>query len=1172
MIEQKEKEPDNNIKVKAIPEKKNFVKRFFKGVLIFFTIIVLLLIGVFIFIQTDLFDKWALSYFLDKLNTTLETKESRIYAETLEGNLFNGFILNNGSITVKGDSLIKFASIKADYDIFKILDNGISLQTLVITDPKIILTEIRDKENNLKLNLLYLLESEEKDPDTSKFEFDWDITAEHVVIQNGNIRIFGENTSRRSLSDLVMEKLDTFDLKNFEMSQFFLDMGVNYFRSSKDVDVKSISFMTNSDFDVNKLSFYAKINKEDTSTLVQNLFFETQRSNLKINELFINPFNPFEPIVYEEFKDKYTNIDLDIKQFNFADLIFFFPGVDFLDSTAALNLKAHGIYSELLIDNLDLKTPNSDLSFSGKIKNLDNPSQIYFDIQGKNIEIEPNDTRLVVPGLDIPDFRRFGRFIIPSLTYVGVPERFNTDFDIRSAAGNAIGKLYFDLTQNTPRYKGDFSVSRLNIGKIVNDKTLESDITGDFIVDARGFDYRTATGKVNYGISRTKFLQQNISRSDGHLNFNNGNVNLDLSYFSDAVKTKLSGKMNLKNPENLVYDLKGTASNLNIAAFTKDNSQRSNLSFDFDVKGRGLDPNNMGGSYKFKINPSSFADLNIPATPLDIKVGQEGSIKTLAVNSNFADVAIEGVFNFNTLADVISNNIDKISSELEINNDTLNPAIGYEKTFSSVCKDLNLKYTLNVKDLASLNTFTGGDTINFKGKLKGNISDSCGVFLFSSKGVINNFSYGDSLFMTKDSLLLDINIKNDITGTRLTKFEANADISTNKIIFSKLLLDTTKINFNFFDNKNHFLITTGKDTSVRLYTEGTLEDSLLVHFDSLALRYQDFLLTNNKDLLVKYNTDEESEKIEFRQFSLNNLNQKLTVEGHYSLNDTSNIKILANNVRISTYQKLFDKEVDTTNIISGNLRRMEIIFNGTIEDPDIHVEANSDVLRLGGTRIGRLDAFINYNDDNLVPDIAFFNINNSGSFKLTGNIPYLNPLIEENNDSIVRITKIADRQVNINAVAKNFQLKVLQQLLPYTTNLEGILDGKISLIGTPEKPLLTGDMDVSRGKFYVTINKMNYNFNAKLSTSDERLLINDSKMFVADEPNRFITTTGYIDFTNLTINDIELDMRGDVKAFDKDNGQTELGISGDLYIGSGSPQLNLKGNSDRFDLTGNLIL
>lgn len=125
------------------------------------------------------------------------------------------------------------------------------------------------------------------------------------------------------------------------------------------------------------------------------------------------------------------------------------------------------------------------------------------------------------------------------------------------------------------------------------------------------------------------------------------------------------------------------------------------------------------------------------------------------------------------------------------------------------------------------------------------------------------------------------------------------------------------------------------------------------------------------------------------------------------------------------------------------------------------------------------------------------------------------------------------KEVNLNAVAKNFQLRVFQELLPYTQNLSGILDGKISLLGTSEKPILTGKMDVNNGKVGVTLTKMNYGFWASLSTDDEKLIIRDSRIFEPSDKTRFISASGYIRLTGLKMNDLMLEMTGDMKAFDR---------------------------------------
>ncbi|MDQ3022231.1 MAG: translocation/assembly module TamB [Bacteroidota bacterium] len=1166
----KEKNIDDNNKT---PKKKSFTGRFFKWLLVLFSSLIILILGILFFIQTDLFDKWALGYALDKINSSLTSKDATIYAESLTGNLLKGFELNKVVVKVKEDTLLKVNSISVGYKIKGLLDKEIFVHDLVLKEPQINLTKIRDRNDSLKWNLNYLLESEKIDEDTATSEFEWGITAERIVIENGAVRILEEKNSSLPIREIVMPKLDTFETGKFDMQNLNLILSAKYFPDFKDIDIKSMTFKTNSNFNVNKLNLEADINEKNSITELSNFEVTTDRSDFVINELYMENLNPFDGVDYESFYDNETKINLDSKQFNFADLTFFFPDINFLDSTVGLKLVADGKYGDLNISQLDLQTPNSKYFFGGNVKYLNEPSKIYFNISGQNIEVNGIDTKIILPGLKIPNYSYLGKVYIDHLTYVGEPERFTSDFDIRSTAGNARGKVNFDLTGNVPGYKGDLITNNFNIGRIVQDKSLESSISGEFRFDIRGFDYKTAAGKLNYSLNRTKFYGQNISKSDGQLNFNRGSINLDVSYNSDAVKTKTTGKINISNPKNISYDLKGTASGLNISAFTKDNSQNSNLNFDFDINGNGFNPNSMAGSFKINMNPSTFAEFTIPASPLDIEIGLDGSIKKLSMTSDFADISAEGEFDFNTLSAVLDNNIEKIKSALTsgMNTDSIQSNDPAGNSYAPSCENLSMNYSINIKDMTPLFTLVGIDSLLFAGKLDGSISDSCGMFNFITDGVIDEFRFKDSLIITKDALL-KASIKNNITGYEQSQLNADINFSTNKLIVSKFLLDTTFADINFINNENKFLIRTMKDSTLRLFTEGNLQDSLVVNFDSLAFKYQNFLVTNNKNLIVKYNSVDSSQSIEFRQFALNNLEQKLSVQGLYSLTDTSDVKISSGNISLSTYQKLFNKDLDTNNMISGKIRYFDLLYKGTAEFPVLQLDATSEILRFGSTKLGRFDATIKYKDNELTPNVVFYNERNTGSFTLDGNVPMLITFSDEKVDSLQRAQRLADKNVNLNATAKNFQLKVFQQLLPYTADLQGILDGKISLLGTVQKPELIGNMDINKGKFYVTLTKMNYNFFAKVESQEENLVITDSRIFTSEEPSRFISTSGYIDFTGLTLNDINLEMSGNLKAFDKDNGMTELGIAGDLWIGSGRPTIKLKGTTGRFDLTGNLIL
>lgn len=1163
---------EKNINVKNSKPRKSFLSFFLKAIVIFVLLLLLLIVGLFFFIQTDTFDNLALGLALDKINEELEPKNSKIYAESLEGNLFKGFTLNNGSVIVKDDTLMKFTSIHADYDIWKLLDKEISVQNIHIKDPQINLTKIRDNKDSMVWNLNYLLSKEEEDTDTTTSKFDWKILADDIKIENGSARILENKNSDLPIRKIDMPELDTFQLGKLDITNLNLSAQAKYLPDLKEFQLKSLAFNTNSEFNVNQLSLLANVDEANAVTSVKELNLTTDRSELKIHKLIMQGLNPFDSVVYEEFGRNETSLELEAKHFNFDDLTFFFPNINFLDSAVGLYLAADGNFGNLQISRLDLKTPNSMYNFAGSVMHLNEPSKLYFDINGKDIVADPSDTRILLPGLNIPDYSYLGKVYINRLSYVGEPAKFTTGFDIRSSAGNAMGEMFFDFTQPVSNYRGNVGVGSLNIGKIIKNRELESNISGEFVVNARGFDYRTMSGKLNYSIERTKFYGQNISRSNGQINFNRGNYNLDVNYNSDAVQTKLAGSVNISNLQNITYDLKGSVTNLNIAAFTKDNSQRSKLTFDFDIKGRGYHPDNIAGSYKIRMANSTYADYLIPATPLDLEIDQNGNIRKISLKSDFADLDIDGTFNIKDVSEVVMNNIERIQNGItsKIMPDSAAIFSVESQNFSPLCRNLSFAYSLNVKDLTPLYTFTGNDTLKFSGELSGSLSDSCGLFSLIADGTVRNFVMKDSSFIT-DTTVFKVDIKNDMNAPGLTKFDADLDLYADKMIISKNRFDSTIVNISYHDSANSIFVETKRDSTLRLFAKAGLKDSALITFDTLSVRYKDFTATNNKKLIIKPTFRDSNYAIDFRQFAINGFDQRLTVAGVYSTIDTSNVRISASNIDLSTYMKLYFSDIDTNNMLKGKIRYVDLTYRGKIENPRLELLATSEILRLGQTKIGRLDAIVKYANDNITPDITFSNEGNSGRFKLIGNIPFVNPL-DSKIDSLERLKRIEGKLVSLNAIAENFQLKVFQQLLPYTSGFSGILDGNISLHGTPEKPELKGKMDVSKGQFLVTITQMAYDFDASLSTENEKLLIDNARVFVSDEPSRFISGAGYIDFTNLNLNDINLIVSGDVKAFDKDNGMTELGIEGDLWVGSGKNKLKIRGNSSRIDLTGNLVL
>ncbi|MBK8380555.1 MAG: hypothetical protein IPL16_01410 [Ignavibacteria bacterium] len=192
----------NSANPPVTPPKKSIFAKLIKWVFIFFLLLFLLITGIFIFIQTDTFNKIALDIVLDKVNTSLKDKDSEIYASSLEGNIFRGIVLKDGSVRVKNDTLMKFGSLETKYNIFSLLDHEISVQNVILKQPQINLTKVKNKNDSLVWNLDYFLSSDKPDEDTTTSVFDWGITADNIEIENGSVRML-ENKNSDSLSGIL---------------------------------------------------------------------------------------------------------------------------------------------------------------------------------------------------------------------------------------------------------------------------------------------------------------------------------------------------------------------------------------------------------------------------------------------------------------------------------------------------------------------------------------------------------------------------------------------------------------------------------------------------------------------------------------------------------------------------------------------------------------------------------------------------------------------------------------------------------------------------------------------------------------------------------------------------------------------------------------------------------
>ncbi|MCX6156865.1 MAG: translocation/assembly module TamB domain-containing protein [Ignavibacteriae bacterium] len=1179
---------ENIVKVdKPAEEKPSVVKQVKKKRKIFrkiFLALFLLFFALIIIVQTSFFKNWLLHFGVDKVNEMLAEKDSRLYVERIEGSIFRDFQLINISLTVKKDTMFKLDKLELAFDLSGLARKKVTVNNLILDKPQINFTKIRDKNDSLMWNLDYLLKSDKvKEEDTTTSEFKWNIYADNVEIRNGAFRSLDLKQDGIPIRDAVMKKIISINRDSLDVTNLNIQLSGSYLPDEKNVSIKNVSFNTNSDLNIHSLSLDAFINKNDLAE-VKNLKLVTDKSNVNINIASMENLNPLKKkIDYLSFEKNNFVVDLLVDKFDADDLTFFLPSINFLDGKVYLNLKAKGNYADFNVGELQVSLPNgSALDIKGRVKNLHDPSKLYFDVECKNAVINPKDEKENIPGLKIPDYGHLG-VVTANFKFKGEPLKFNAEAEVKSSAGNAEVKGYLDITQKELVYDGKASTTNLDIGKIVKDEKLRSSITGDFMVEGRGVDYKTMVNKINYNIKNTTFYDQRIESSSGTINANSGSIDLNVDYKSTTGYAKVDGNVLVRDLNNLVYNLKGNVSNLDISSLTKKAEDKSNLNFTFDVNGSGTDPDNISGKLDMQLQKSMLADYIIPETPIKINFFKNDTARFVTLVSDLADVNVSGRFKFLEIPSIVTNNIDKISDQISKNlkMDTL--GFSHEpvvtdfriRSYANADYDTDISYTINIKSLLPLQLILKDSTLVFKCDIRGRLLHNNNSLVFSTSGRFEDFRYGDSTLLFKRSVVR-VFLKDDFNSKLPLSYVSDVNVRFKDIYTGGVKFDTLDFDFRTSTAKPEVRIFTKMDSTKGLYTKGFVDLSLnnySLQLDTMSLLFDSYSLANTNPIVFNYMTDDtgySKHHFDISGFRLSDGNQRLNLNGVYSFDGNSNLTLSADKINIAKFQKYLNPGIDKDLLVSGNVRRIKLSYKGTFENPELNLEANTDFLSAQKMKLGRVDAIVDYKNNLLVPQVAFYNPNNAGLLTIDGSLPYDNPLVTNQNNEERKT--ILESPVNLKINAKDFQIKILEQFIPVISDLRGKMNGNIDISGIVKEPVLTGGLDIKKGTFTFDMTGVNYNFNTDITTEKQKLNFQKFEVTHKSAPNKIMKMGGYIDLTNLTLNDMELRLSGQAKLLDENVNQNIMSIYGSLFGQTGLTDIVLKGNPESLLMTGDLNL
>ena len=1165
--------------IKKIQETKPKKKRGFFSYLILsvsaFLLFLILLVSV---TQTSGFKSWLKDFALDKFNEQFGNKGASLSIGTLEGNFFSEIIISNALLKFKNDEVITFSRVKVTYNIFKLLNNEVEVSDLTLINPSVNFVKIITPKGDTAWNIAYIFESEEKKEEEPS-EFNWKINVQRLKIENLNLVMLGSKPNDvpvQALQILTEENLNT---ENLKISSFNLETRVQYDKNAAQLWISHLGFRSNFGFDLKGLSgdFYISESRAE----INKLNIETSRSWLQMEYVFIDKLDLMKVEGLPSFKGKDLRMNMVAKNFDFDDLKAFLPAVEFMDRDVFLELKCKGKFDDIIIEKCALKTANSNLNFTGRMVNLVDPERLWFDVAANDIKLNAEDTKLYIPGLEVPDYSHVG-VVTGSLTYKGEPLDFYTTFDISSSIGSAKGFYEMNLKNNAITYKTSVESKNINIGKLLKDQKLESDITGRFDVDGRGFDLASINTSVKYDILDTKIYEQKIDKSSGVINLRGYNVDAEINYASGKLAADVKGNINIRDFNNPIYNMKGRVANLDISQFTKNADDKSNFSFAFDINGKGLSPENLEGDYNINLASSFYGKYDFPATPIDLKISTSGANDYITMTSNLIDFKAAGSFKVEQVGDVILSNVLMIQNEIskKFNLDTLLP----EQKTTITGSTMDFVYELKTKDPEAISKMFFLSDLKFAGDIKGYIKNSTSGFSGKTDLNLLDFAINDTLFAlqnAKAELVHQNNYneyKNDPQGN-FSSFTSLIDFKADKMKISGVDYDSIKAVFDLKQGNQFVEFKAKKDTTVNAHVSGTIDltnDIVKIGFNNMNFSYLKFNIKNDDTINITYDPMDGERTFDFKEFTLSSNIIKANFYGKYSISGTSDFTADLTNIDIpsllqytynpkSVYAVSESEKFKTP--VTGKIRRVSFYFEGTQENPKISVEMNTGVIRYDQIKIGRIDAFVDYADLKLSTDVLVSNTQGEGSLRLTGGIPFSNPLTTPDSSDY---SQVLNNPLSLSLKAKNFQINFFSKLIPNFSDVRGFLNGQIEAGGTVAEPILAGFVNIEKGRFFFSWNGLYYRFETSLRADKSDLVVEQFKVYNDRRRDKFINVWGSINFAGMGINNIDLTTSGDLYFLDGSSIQNRFGFSGEMLAGIGNPPIKIQGPLSNLLVSGQL--
>ena len=888
--------------------------------------------------------------------------------------------------------------------------------------------------------------------------------------------------------------------------------------------VNSAEIQEKSGLHVQKLN--ADFVYEKQQAYLKSLYLQTPRTILR-DELVLN-YNSIEQL---SANPGFVRIAADIEnsKIGLADVLIFAPQLrntvpfsKYPNGIINLNTRLRGTVNDLLISNLqasglgDLKA-----SLSGSIKNITDPSRLYYDLNIQNLGSSAKTIFNLVPPGTIPSNISLPSHFALSGFAKGSTELIDTDLKLLSTLGNATVDANLDLRQkNAEKYDVKANLQNLNIGKIIQNEDLGI-VTGNIAAKGQGFDFANGSSDLKGNLRAFDYNGYRYSNVNVDGKLRNGAY--DVHVLSKAPNANLNlvanGSLNENNPQ---VKVKGSLIKVDLQKlgfYEEPMILAGNLDGDFT----NLDPDFLNG-YLY-LNDFAISDGKevYPLQQVTINAESTSEENSLVLQSQVADVELRGQYKLTQIFGSLMNTVNSYYTfQSAAQQKTVDPNQFF--TLNAMVKDDDLirKFVPEIKSFETISVTGNYDADSEKINLNADIPQLVYGENHLEAGTLNVFNEDGKL-----NYALNVG-KVSSESLELNKLAVVGDAAEDIINYHVSTRDA--------EDTEQFVIA-GNAKSLREATEISLNP------DGLKLNYDNW--TVSPDNRIRFG----SQGIWAENFVLSNQGSQIAVNSE-TASPNSPLNVDFTDFRIETITEMVKKDsLLAKGLINGNVRLLD--YNNLSFTSDLDITE----VEMYGNPVGDIAADVRTKSANLL-DV---------DVRLTG---------FENDMRITGDYNLSDSALDLVADINRLQMKSVQGFsMNAIEDAEGHLSGRMTVRGIIENPNILGTLKFNDVGMEIAQTGSNFrNLNDEIRFVNDGILFDDFNVNDTDGNalvfDGKILTQDYRDFAfnlDLTAEDFKVvdsepdneKMMYGILAIDAD-----LRITGDLDLPKVNGNISVEDNTD----------